>query len=99
MERKTATPLTDRLLDQIEARLKPRGAKSAAALHVGISRQNLGRMLRERGVPRESEVLLKLEEFSRQLEAGTIQLRDEEPKDDHADASRSTEAPAELWIL
>lgn len=59
-----ASPLTDAMIERIEARLSWRGAKVAAARYAGISRQNLGKFFRERGVSRDSEVLLRLEEFS-----------------------------------
>jgi len=60
-----ATPLTDALVRQIAARLRWRGARSAAARYAGISRQNLGKFFREKGVGRDSEVLLRLDRFSR----------------------------------
>lgn len=60
-----STPLTDSLIAEIAARLDWQGAKSAAARYAGISRQNLGKLMRERDTPRDSEVLLRLREFSR----------------------------------
>lgn len=62
---KRATPLTDAMIRQIEQRLTWRGAKVSAAKYAGISRQNLGKFFRECGVGRDSEILLRLEEFSR----------------------------------
>ncbi len=60
-----STPLTDAMIQEIEQRLTWRGAKVAAARYAGISRQNLGKFFRERGVGRDSEILLSLDEFSR----------------------------------
>jgi hypothetical protein len=59
------TPLTDACIRAIAARLRWRGARSAAARFAGISRQNLGKFFREKGIGRDSEVLLRLDKFSR----------------------------------
>ncbi len=70
----SATPLTDALLEKIANRLTWYGARAAAARYAGLSRQNFGKLLRERGVPRDSEVLLRLDEFSRLSAAGQRKL-------------------------
>ncbi len=59
------TPLTDASIRAISLRLRWRGARSAAARYAGISRQNLGKFFREKGIGRDSEVLLRLDHFSR----------------------------------
>ncbi len=70
----SGTPLTDELLQNIATRLNWYGAKAAAARYAGLSRQNFGKLLRERGVPRDSEILLRLDEFSRMPPAEQQQI-------------------------
>lgn len=93
-QKQSGTPLTDDLIAEIAARLTWHGSRAAAARYAGLSRQNFGKWIREKGVPRESETLLRLDEFSRMSRPSQEEFLPASRRGSHESSPRRGPGPA-----